>query len=164
MLALLQQIQREEDANLAEVVKNQIPSVEGFFTWPSDQPRLKGTKCLSCGTYFFPKTFICGDPDCRDKTKVEEVLFGREGTLWTYTVQYYPPPAPFRAPEPFSPYAIGMVDLPEGPRITTMLTGRDPESWRIGDKVEMVVETMYEDENGNDVVTWKFRPAEGVDK
>lgn len=144
---------------MAKVATKQVPAVEGLFTWPSDKPQLIGSKCLSCGTYFFPKTFTCVNPDCKDKSKIEEALLSRRGKLWSYSVQYYPPPPPFRGPEPFSPYAIGLIDLPEGLRILGALTGIDPENWRVGAEVEMVVEKIYQDEKGNDVVTWKFRPV-----
>ena len=30
-------------------VANQIPIAEGLFTWPSNDPRLIGSKCKKCG-------------------------------------------------------------------------------------------------------------------
>ena len=144
---------------MAKATTEQLPVVEGLFTWPANKPHLIGSKCLCCGTYFFPKTFTCVNPDCKDKSRIEEVLLSRRGKLWSYCVEYYPPPPPFKAPEPFSPYAIGAIDLPEGLRILGMLTGIEPEKWRVGVEVEMVVEKMYLDEQGNEIVTWKFRPA-----
>ena len=144
---------------MAKATTEQLPVVEGLFAWPTNEPHLIGSKCLCCGTYFFPKTFTCVKPDCKDKSSIEEVLLSRKGKLWSYCVQFYPPPPPFKVPEPFSPYAIGAIDLPEGLRILGMLTGIDPEKWRVGVEVEMVVEKMYLDEQGNEIVTWKFRPA-----
>jgi hypothetical protein len=79
------------------------------------------------------------------------------GTLWTYTVQYYKPPPPARLDEPFTPYGIGLVDLPEGIRIMGMISSDDPESLRIGHEMELVIETLYHDVDGSEVLTWKFR-------
>jgi uncharacterized OB-fold protein len=57
------------------------------------------------------------------------------------------------------PYAIGFVELPEGVRIQTLFTGCDPENLRTGMKMEMVIERLQEDEMGNEIVTYKFRPT-----
>ncbi len=80
----------------------------------------------------------------------------RRGKLWSYTVQYYPPP-PFRAPEPFVPFGIGLIELPEKIRVLGMLTESDPDKLKIGMEVELVLDKLYED-NGKEVITWKFRP------
>ena len=139
------------------VSEKQIPVVEGLFSWPSDKPQLIGTRCLSCGSYFFPKKVTCNNPDCKEK-KVEQVLLSRRGKLYSYTVQYYPPPPPFKYSEPFTAYGIGLVELPEGIRIASMLTTGDVNEISIGMDVELVVEKQYEDDEGNEVVTYKFKP------
>jgi len=141
----------------AKIVKK-VPVVEGLFTWPSDEPQLIGTKCTSCGNYFFPKKMACSNPDCKEK-KVEDTLLSRRGKLYSYTIQYYPPPPPFKYTEPFMPYGIGLIELPEGVRLPAMLTISDPADIKIGMDVEMVVEKQYEDEEGNEVVTYKFKPT-----
>ena len=133
-----------------------MPVIEGLFTL-GPEPKLIGTKCTSCGTYYFPQTISCSNPDCKGK-KVEQCLLSKRGTLWTYTVQYYPPPPPFKAPDPFVPYGIGLIELPEKVRVMGMLTESDPAKLKIGMKVELILEKMYE-ENGKEVVTWKFKPV-----
>ena len=138
-------------------VSKRVPVVEGLFTWPSDKPQLMGTRCLSCGSYFFPRKMTCSNPACKEK-KVEEVLLSPRGKLYSYTIQYYPPPPPFRYSEPFAPYGIGLVELPEGIRVAGMLTTGDINEISIGMDVELVVEKVYEDDEGNEVVTYKFRP------
>ena len=138
-------------------VTESIPVIDGLFTWPADKPQLIGTRCLCCGTYFFPKSFSCNNPRCKEK-KLEEVLLSPRGKLYSYTIQYYPPPPPFKFEEPFSPYAIGLIELPEGIRVLGMLTGCQFEELKIGMEVEMVVEKLYQ-EGGKEVVTWKFKPV-----
>jgi uncharacterized OB-fold protein len=68
--------------------KRQVPDLEGFFTWPSDEPHLIGARCKGWGEYFFPKFVSMHNPEC-DLREVEEVLLGRKGKLWSYTVAYY---------------------------------------------------------------------------
>ncbi len=133
------------------------PIVEGLFTWPSDQPKLIASRCKSCNLYAFPKSSVCQNPTC-SKEDVEEVTLGSKGKLWSYTYEFYEPPPPFRSKQPFAPYGIGLVELPEGIRVLGMLTDCSLEDLRLDMDVELVIETQYEDELGNEFLTWKFRP------
>lgn len=133
-----------------------VPAIEGLFTLDLKAPQLIGSKCTSCGTYYFPQAFSCCNPECSEK-KVEQALFSNRGKLWSFTVQYYPPPPPFKVQEPFAPYGIGLVELPEGIRIAGILTESDPKKLKVGMDVELLLEMMYE-EGGKKAVVWKFRP------
>jgi len=55
---------------------------------------------------------------------------------------------------------MGFVELPEGVRVQTLFTGCDPDSLEIGMDVELVIEKLFEDQEGHDVITYKFRPVE----
>lgn len=134
-----------------------IPVADNLFQGEGRDTRLIGSRCRSCGTHYFPKSLGCRNPRCRDKA-IEDALLGPHGTLYSYTVQIYRPPALFRM-EPFVPYAIGMVELEQGLRVMGMLTGRATDEIRIGMALELTVETLYRDEQGRDVATYKFRPA-----
>lgn len=133
--------------------KKQIPVEAGLFTWPSSEPKLIASRCKSCGTYSFPKSYTCPNPDC-DAKDVEEVLLSGKGKLASYTIQRYVPPQ-FRM-EPFKPFAIGLVELPEGINVLGMLT--TTENLKTGMDLEMVVEGLYT-EGENEVMTWMFRPV-----
>ena len=133
-----------------------VPVVEELFAWTEGEANLIGTKCVSCGTYYFPKSISCRNPNCNEK-KVKEIGFSSKGKLYTYTIQYYPPPPPFRM-EPFAPYAIGLVEFPEGVRVAGQLTGCDFSDIKIGMEVMTVVEKLYLDDEGNEVVSYKFKP------
>ena len=135
----------------------QMPVAENLFQGKGAAARLIGTRCASCGTHYFPKSLSCRNPQCRDK-KIEDVLFGGRGTLYSYTVQEYRPPALFRMDD-WAPYAIGLVELPEGLRVLGMLTGCSNNEIRIGMDVELTVEPLYRDEEGREVLTYKFKPA-----
>ncbi len=136
---------------------NTVPVAEGLFTETADGPRLLGSKCASCGTPYFPRSAVCHSPDCRE-SKMEEASFGPRGTLWSCAIQNYPPPLPARYEEPYTPYALGMVDMPEGLRVLGRISTDDPEGVQVGAEVELVLERLYLDENENEVITWKFRP------
>ncbi|MCX8126201.1 MAG: OB-fold domain-containing protein, partial [Dehalococcoidia bacterium] len=76
--------------------------------------------------------------------------------IYTYTIHQYAPAIPFRM-EPFRPYGVAMVDVPEGLRVLGMTT--TTEGLRIGQKVEMTVGTLYEDAE-NAYITWMWKPVE----
>ena len=134
------------------------PIVEGVFIETADGPRLLGTRCTTCGTPHFPRSPLCRNAQCGGRT-VEDVHLATQGELWSYTIQQYKPPAPMRFDDPFVAYGIGLVDLPEGLRVLTMMSTPDPGQLKIGMKVELVLEPLYHDDNGDAVITWKFRPV-----
>lgn len=138
----------------------QVPVAENLFQGTGAAARLIGTRCTSCGTHYFPKSLSCRNPQCHDK-KVEDALFGRYGTLYSFTVQAYRPPALFRM-DGWAPYAIGLVELPEGIRVMGMLTGCRNDEVRIGMQLELTVEALYRDEEGREVLTYKYMPCAGA--
>jgi len=137
--------------------KRQIPVGEGLFTWPSSEPRLIGTHCKSCGDYFFPKTFTCRNPNCQEK-EIEEVTLSRTGRLYSYSVLYYQPPPPFLASSPYEPRPIAEVEISEGLRLIAPMTQCNLEDIKIGMELEMIADKLYVDEEGNEIIGWKFRP------
>ena len=139
--------------------KKQIVAVEGVFEWPAAEPRFIASRCKTCGTVSFPKSSVCRNPKCKNKTDVEEILLTRRGKLMTFTLVCYPPPPPYVSPQPFVPFAIGEVQFPEGIAIIGQMTGCEYEDLKIGMEVEMVAGKLFEDDDGNEVVGWKFRPV-----
>lgn len=136
--------------------KKKVPIIEGLFSWPSPEPRLIASRCKKCSTVAFPKVTVCPNPDCSKGTEnVEEILMNPRGKVWTWTIQRYPPPSPFKY-EPFAPYSIAMVDLPEGIRVLGILS--TTESVQIGSEVEMIVGKLWEDQE-NEYITWMWKPV-----
>lgn len=133
---------------------DQLPVAEDLFRSTADGPALVGTRCAGCGTHYFPKSLSCRNPTCQAKA-VEEVLLGRRGRLYSYTVQAYRPPALFRMDD-WAPYVIGLVELPEGLRVLGMLTGCELGDIQIDMPLELVIEALYRDDQGRDVSTYKF--------
>jgi uncharacterized OB-fold protein len=52
------------------------------------------------------------------------------------------------------------VRLDDGPTVQTVLTGVAPDSVTVGMPVEMTLITVRQDDEGNDVVAYAFRPRE----
>ena len=138
--------------------KKRVPVVDELFVWSDDGVNLVGSRCLSCNSYYFPKTLTCKNPYCKEKN-VDNVLLSRHGKLYSYTIQEYTPPPPFKM-EPLVPFAVGLVELPEKIRVMGMLAGIKFEDIRIGMDVELTIEKLYENQNGEEVVTYKFKPVE----
>ncbi len=141
-----------------------VPVAEGVFTWPSDEHHLIGSRCMNCGTHAFPAQGGCAK--CTG-TETEQVELARRGTLWTWTVQGFPPKSPpyvgDTSPEGFRPFGVGYIELAGQVRVESRLTESDPAKLEIGMEMEMVIETLGQDDDGNDLVTYAFAPvAEGA--
>jgi uncharacterized OB-fold protein len=134
-----------------------VNSADGLFAETSDGPRLLGSRCVTCATPYFPRTSGCHNPDC-DNSKIEDAVFGPHGSLWSVTIQSYQPPAPVVTPEPWQPYGVGVVELPEGLRVIGRLLTDDPSSVAVGSDVELVIAPLGKDADGADVISWQFKP------
>lgn len=139
--------------------KPKVAAIDGWFTLDHDAPQLIGTRCTSCGTYYFPKqSSFCKNPDCQS-TDFEEVPLSRTGKVWSYTDAQYQPPEPFVAPDPYVPYAIAAVQLEKEQMIVLgqAASGLTVDDLKVGMDVELVLETLYEDDETNKQI-WKWKP------
>jgi uncharacterized OB-fold protein len=142
----------ESFKNLNKMDKKTIPIREGIFTIPNEpdeHPRLLGSRCKVCDKIFFPSRKICSN--CFHE-EMEIISLSTQGKLYTYTIVGYPPPGIS------GPYAIGYVDLPEGVRVFSILTDWRPEDLKIGKNFELALGKFKDDEEGNEIVTYKFKP------
>lgn len=139
------------------------PIQDGLFTWPSEHPQLIASRCTACGELTFPRQDSC--PACTSR-QVEEKLLSTRGTLWTFTVQHFPPPSPPYVgpndPATFEPLGVGYVELPEGIRVEGHLTENDVAKLSIGMAMELVVEPFAQDEDGQTLMKFAFRPVAGA--
>ena len=122
-------------------------------------PKLIGVRCKTCDNHMFPVQKGC--PKCTG-TDMEQVELGTRGTLWAWTIQGFPPKAPpylgETDPNKFKPYGVGYVELPNQTKVETRLTEADPTKLETGMAMELVLEPICKDEDGNDVVTYAFSP------
>jgi uncharacterized OB-fold protein len=137
----------------------QVPVAEGVFTWPSEEPQLIGSKCADCGIVTFPTQDSC--PRCASTT-MEEHLLARRGTLWAWTTQSFPPPSPpyvGATGKDFVPFGVGYVELPGEVKVEARLTEADPAKLAPGMEMELTLVPLRTDDDGNEVVTFAFRPV-----
>jgi uncharacterized OB-fold protein len=139
-----------------------VPIAEDLFTWPSDEPRLIGSRCAACETVTFPAQSGC--PRCGSDA-MERHLLGRRGTLWTFTTQGFLPKEPYTGPETdetFAGYGLGYVELPGEVIVESRLTERDPTRLSIGAPMELVIVPFRREPDGTDVLTFAFAPVAGA--
>jgi uncharacterized OB-fold protein len=100
----------------------------------------------------FPKPEIC--PNCQEE-KIKKITLSRRGKIYSYTVVMQQPRPYYKGPVP---YGLGFVELPEGVRIETLFANCDPEALEIGEEVELIIDKLYDDDEGNELITYKFEP------
>lgn len=105
--------------------------------------------CGSCGAHIFYPREVCAE--CLS-SELRWIQASGKGTLYSYTVALAPTHPAFADDVP---YIVAIVELEEGPRITTNIVGCEPEAVEIG----MPVEATYDDVT-HDMTLVKFRLAE----
>jgi len=118
------------------------------------KPHLIGSRCNVCGEIFFPRKDINICSYCQS-TDLVDIQLSANGKVYSYTVVMQRPPDYYKGEVP---YAIGFVELPEGVRVETLFTGCNFDEIKVGMEVEMVIEKLWEDENGDEIITYKFKP------
>jgi uncharacterized protein len=122
---------------------------------PLTQPFWDGTRrgelcvqrCAACGTHVFYPRYLC--TACGSDALGWVRASGR-GTVFTYTVARRPTHSAFADRVP---YVIAVVELEEGPKLTTNIVGADPDQVAIG----MPVHATFEDIG--DVTLVYFEPS-----
>lgn len=92
--------------------------------------RLEAARCLGCGSLVFPARRVC--PSCRAQ-KWEKTVLSRRGKVVTSTVIHI-------APDPFAmeaPYAMAVVETPEGARLMVQVVDCEPSTVRPGTEVTL---------------------------
>lgn len=132
-----------------------IPFKRGIMHLASsaaDDNHLIGSKCHSCGVVAFPKRVVCHK--CGSDL-LTEIPLSKRGKLASFVVAW-------AAPEGFKPpMMLGYIDLPEGVRLLSMVTGSEPsrDALKVGQEMELVFEEIRDDKNGNKIVAFKFKPV-----
>ena len=135
-----------------------IPVRAGLWTTPAspdEKPQLIGSECTACGEVFFPKRekgvcIRCGHRGLKD------LKLDRQGKIHSFSVIMQQPTNYFLGK---APYAYGWINLPNV-RVQALFTGCDFNKLHIGMPVELVIEELGVDEEGNKVLAHKFRPVQ----
>jgi uncharacterized OB-fold protein len=138
-----------------------VPAIEGWFTVDDDgTAALTGSRCTGCGTYAFPAAKnYCGNPDC-DSREFEVVALSRRGKIWSYTDARYQPPPPYVPADPYVPFCLVAVELAAEKLVVMgqVVGGVTVDDLTVGDEVELVVDTLYS-EDDHDYLVWKWQPV-----
>ena len=130
-----------------------------LFSGQGKSTRLIGTHCLGCGSYYFPRSLSCRNPACH-QPQPQQVLLSNQGTVYSYTLQSYRPPALFRN-DSWQPYLIGCIELAnENIRIMGMIGECTIDQIKIGMQVELSTTSLYVDDDGHPVQTYQFIPSQ----
>ena len=135
------------------------PAIEGWFT-TGPEPTLLGSRCTACrSTYFPPTAGFCRNPVCAGE-EFETTELSRRGRVWSYTdAQYQPPPPYVPRTDPYEPFALAAVELPEGLVVLGQVaSGYGVEHLAVGHEVELVVEPLYTDGSGERTI-WRWKPV-----
>lgn len=143
------------------MAKNRVPAIDGWLTTDESNPQLLGYLDRESGTYFFPKDVEISHAPGHADAELEEVALSNRGKLWSYTTNHYKPPEPYVAPDPFEPYTVAAVELNKERMVVLgqLADGFAPEDLEVGMEMELVLGTLYEDDE-NEYLVWKWKPAE----
>lgn len=124
------------------------PATEPFWAATSEHMFLL-QRCADCGAaQFYPKVTCTS---CGSENLGWEEASGK-GTLHTYTVARR---ATHPAFEGAGPYVVAVVELAEGPRVTTNIVECDLDDIR----VDMPVELIWDEPGDDGICLPLFRPA-----
>jgi len=120
---------------------------------PEDgRAHLLGSRCNSCGKVFFPQQALC--TECFQEGTLKEHPLSTRGKLYSFTIVE----RESLAPKGFQvPYAYGYVNLPEGVRVLSKIVGWKPETLRIDAQVELVLEEIRENPEGQKIMGFRFQ-------
>jgi len=143
--------------------RTRVPAVEGWFTMDAEAPALIGQRCGSCGTSVFPGTALaCPNPHCT-QTELDRVELSRRGTVWSYTDARYQPPPPYLVPtDEHEPFCIAAVELAADGLVVLgqVVPGVTVDDLAVGTEVELVLDTLFTDDEDRDVIVWKWKPVD----
>lgn len=137
-------------------VRERVPIREGLLSGSLsqlDRVKLAGSKCTSCGETSLGTKDTC--PNC-GRNMVRKVSLSDRGILWSFTVVRHRPPGNYMGVEPFEPFGLGLVELPDGLRIFSPIQC-DIDRLEIG--MELRFKPYVRHDTEHDVVAFTFEAA-----
>jgi len=115
--------------------------------------RYEAARCSQCGKIFFPPRLVCSG--CRGR-EFAKVTLAESGVVETFTVIHV-------APSGFGdqvPYAVGIIKLDDGVKLTAQIVDADLTALAIGDRVKREFRRVQQDgESGVICYGYKFVPV-----
>jgi uncharacterized OB-fold protein len=130
--------------------KDEVLFPELFNIDKEGRVRLVAGYSKESNNWTFPK--YLADP-VSFSDEVEERLLSPTGELHSFTVVRR------SMPEFPVPYALALVDFPEGVRVMAQVETNDPEGLKIGQRMGVTVGTVKKSKDGKDVKSYKFVPV-----
>lgn len=118
----------------------------------SGEDRLVASRCAACDRVFFPKRKYCGK--CGSAGQ-DILLLNGQGRVHAFSLIDRKSQFTIIAP----PYIQAEVAMPEGVHVFTVLDQCDIDAVTTGMDVEVYVDIVRQDQDGNDVLAYKFKPA-----
>jgi uncharacterized protein len=127
-------------------VPHPSPLSQPFWDGARDR-ELRVQRCRTCQTHLFYPRYLCTTCGSAD---IGWVRASGRGVVFTYTIARRPTHPAFADRVP---YVIAVVELDEGPKLTTNLVDVDPDTVAIGLNVQATFEDV------GDITLVNFRPA-----
>lgn len=124
-----------------------------FWREIDERYAMKGVRCGKCQSVLFPSRTLC--PKCRHESvgKLTPYKLSGFGTVEAITI-VHSPPAGF---ELQAPYALALIRMDEGPRVTAQVVDTKAENVAVGMKVKAVFRRINEEgESGVIQYGYKF--------
>lgn len=115
-----------------------MPTPSRYWREIPQRYRYEASRCTGCGKIFFPPRLVCSACGSRE---FEPTKLAESGKLLTYTVIHTPP-------QPFvdqAPYAMGIVELDDGVRITGQVVDCDFSDLAVGKRVKLEFRRIHQD-------------------
>ena len=106
-----------------------MPTARAWREYPQ-RYRYEAGVCKKCGKWFFPPRLVC---DACGHREFETKAMQRTGKILTHTVIRVPP-APHADQAPF---AVAVIEMDDGPRLTCQVADCKDEQLVIGQKVKL---------------------------
>ncbi|MFB0565469.1 MAG: Zn-ribbon domain-containing OB-fold protein [Candidatus Aminicenantaceae bacterium] len=129
-----------------------MPTPSRYWREIPQRYRLEANKCKKCDVVYFPPRLIC--PKCKNRDLVETKIAER-GKVITYTIIRVPPHQFVDQ----APFAVGIVELDDGVKLTGQIVDCDFDDLKIGKRVRIEFRKILEEgESGILCYGYKFVP------
>jgi hydroxymethylglutaryl-CoA synthase len=126
-----------------------MPSASALWRETGQNLRLRGVRCLNCGTIQYPPQLICYQ--CHGRENFESYLFSnKKAKVITYTVDYM-------SPSPDPPVVVAVLNFEGGGRMFLTMTDKEVDQIKIGMKVEVSFRKLFFSEGIHNYF-WKCVP------
>jgi len=129
-----------------------MPTPSRYWREIPQRYRLEAVKCKKCGAILFPPRLIC--PECKSR-EFEKTKLAEKGKLLTFTIIRVPPHQFVDQ----APYAVGIIELEDGVKLTGQIVDCDFKDLEIGQRVRVEFRKIYDEgEAGILCYGYKFVP------